>query len=69
MKENIARLTEAEQALLNAAATIGAIYKTLGMVHDDASAAAFITSLRNNAPRVEALVLRPAAEIIGKVPS
>ena len=68
MIENVAKLTEAEKALLKAAATIGAIYETLAMVNDTASAAAFIKAMRKNAGNVEQFVMKPAREIIAKVP-
>lgn len=68
-KENVAKLTDAERALLNAAATIGAIYENLALVTDAASAQIFAESLRGNAARVEALVMKPAQEIIGRIPA
>lgn len=75
---NVAKLTDAEKALLHAAATIGVIYEQLAAVEDAggctsisgvAAANAFLKSLRKNAARVEKLVLQPAREAIGKMPS
>lgn len=73
-------MTEAEQKALltaakNAAATIGAIYEWLDRVEKAggatslsgiASCHAMLTSLRKNAERTDALVMKPLREAIAK---
>lgn len=69
---NAAKLTPAECALLNAAATIGTIYEQAKLVsdlgHSPEACAAFFASLASNADRVEELVMAPAREAIGRIP-